>query len=147
MIRPRNQKKMDGIRNRVLKNNQNQIFTVLPMDKGLQQGSQIPHWVPELPVRDTKGSRWLMPCVEPGSDGEIQLYPSHCIQMRESLFPRRMWEERGEPGQHKCMKESSPNAVKWLKAWSLGSDIPLVQTTSMMVGKLFYCPDSPSIHT
>ena len=48
--------KEDGIRNRVLKNNQNQVFTVLPRDKGLQQGCQIPHGVPELPVRDTKGS-------------------------------------------------------------------------------------------
>ena len=139
--------KEDGIRNRVLKNNQNQVFTVLPRDKGLQQGCQIPHGVPELPVRDTKGSGQLMPWVESGSDREIQPYPSHCIQLRESLFPRRMWEERGEPGQHKCMKESSPNAVKWLKAWSLGSDIPLVQTTSMTVGKLLNCPDSPSIHT
>lgn len=140
-----NQKKMAPEIKQVLKMNQNQMFTVLPMVKGVEHRSWAHHWVPEKPFRST-----ALAGLEQRFTNEFQFYPSHCTQLRESLFPRRMWEERGSQASINVTRKVSQMQLHgrehghWVQA---PQDSNHGSTMYVIFGKLFYLSESPSIHT
>lgn len=142
MVRPGNQKRIAPEIKQVLRKNPNQIFTVLPMDKGLGHGS----WTHGITSQKHKGPQPAHSLDGMGICRCGSILSNHCTQLRESLLTGRIWEDGGA----KSAQMSEGNWPKCMGiAWSLDSCIPDSNhgsTTYATFRKLFYLPESLSTH-